>query len=71
MTVRCRSEPIDGSRQPAPYRPKPAQAGGDGRLKWQPARRLPGLGPRRTREDRPWAVFSRGPKRKVSAQYVL
>jgi hypothetical protein len=50
---------------------KTAQLGGDGRPKWRPARRLLGLGPRPTHEDKPRAVFSRGSKRKGFAQYVF
>jgi hypothetical protein len=50
---------------------KTTQVAGDGRPKWQPARRLLGLGPRLMQEDRPRAVFSRGPKRKGFAQYVF
>jgi hypothetical protein len=64
-TVRCRSEPIDGSRQPAQYRPKSAQAGVEGRPKWRPARRLLGLGPKMTQEHRLWLNFLAGRKGKV------
>jgi hypothetical protein len=44
---------------------KLAQAGGARGLFWQPARRFLGRGPRRTRVDRPWAVFSTGPKERL------
>jgi hypothetical protein len=62
---------MDGQRQPASHGPVSAHAGVASRPVRRPAGRLLGLGARWTWEDRPWAVFSRGPKRKVSAQYVL
>jgi hypothetical protein len=48
-----------------------AQAGAARRPVRRPAGWLLGRGPMRVCGGRPWAAFSRGPKRKGSAQYVL
>jgi hypothetical protein len=63
--VRCRSEEIDGQERPVAAGLILAQAGADHRPKRWPARQLLGLGPRRTRVDRPWAVFPTGPKERL------
>jgi hypothetical protein len=54
-----------------PFGPVVAHEGVGAGPFWWPSHSLLGLRPRRMREDRPWTVFSRGSKRKGSAQYVL